>query len=224
MVVYEQTIKPVIEQGGVENFNFDSWQQSYIAKTSKENYTPNKSLIIKIPIDIEKEKIITAEDYFYIYKVLEPSKKYKRKPKNIELYWDSSYSMRNRDIKTEFALLDAFFEYLQNVNVTLIDFSNTVKSKEKFSVKKGDWTQIKLELEDKSYDGGTSYKNILSTNHKTDICLLFTDGLDNLGKFNNTFKKPVYVVNSLVTSNHNYLDQICISSGGNYLNLNKLVF
>ena len=44
MVVYEQTIKPFIEQGGFENFNFDSWQQSYIAKTSKENYTPNKVL------------------------------------------------------------------------------------------------------------------------------------------------------------------------------------
>jgi tetratricopeptide (TPR) repeat protein len=222
MVVYEQTIKPFIEQGGFENFNFDSWQQSYIAKTSKENYTPNKSLIIKIPIDIEKEKIIASEDYFYIYKVLEPSKKSKRKPKNIELYWDSSYSMRSRDIKTELALLDTFFEYLQNVNVTLIDFSNTVKSKEKFIVKKGDWTQIKLELEDTNYDGGTSYKNILSTNNKTDTYLLFTDGLDNLGKFNNTFKKPVYVVNSLVTSNHNYLDQICTSSGGNYINLNNV--
>lgn len=222
MIVYGQKIRPFIEHGGFENFNFDCWQQSYIAKTSEENYIPNKSLIIKIPIDIQKEKIIVNEDYFYIYKVLEPSKKSKRKPKNIELYWDSSYSMKNRDLKTELTLLDDFFKYLQNVNVTVISFSNTIKSKEKFIIKKGDWSKIKLQLESTKYDGGTSYKNIISKNNKTDAYLLFTDGLDNFGKFNSAFKKPVYAVNSLVTSNHYYLDQICTASGGNYINMNNV--
>lgn len=222
MIVYEQTIEPLIEQGGFDNFNFDYWQQSYIAKTTKEEYTPNKSIIIKIPIDVQKEKIIVSEDYFYIYKVLEPNKKSKRKPKNIEIYWDSSYSMRSRDIKTELALLDTFFEHLQNVNVTVISFSNTIKSKDKFIIKNGDWSKIKLQLESTKYDGGTSYKNIISKNSKTDAYLLFTDGLDNFGKFNSAFKKPAYAVNSLVTSNHNYLDQICTSSGGNYINLNNV--
>ncbi len=222
MVIYQQTIKPIISQDGFENFHFDSWEQSYIAKISKKNYAPNKSLTIKIPIEIEKEKVITYNDYFYIYKVFQPSKKPKEKPKYIELYWDSSYSMKNRNVKNELSLLEDFFEYLQNVNVTVINFSNTVKSKKEFVIKNGSWIELKHHLENTKYDGGTSYKNILTGNKKTDAYLLFTDGIDNFGKFNKPFIKPIYAINSIVSSNHNYLDQICTTSGGNYINLNNI--
>lgn len=222
MIVYQQTIKPLINQEGFENFQFDSWKQSYIAKISKKNYIPNKSLTIKIPIEIGNERILTDKDYFYIYKTIEPNHKSKRKPKQIELYWDCSYSMKNRNIEMELSLLEDFFKYLQNVNVTVTNFSNTAKSKTKFIVKNGNWVEIKLLLEKTEYDGGTSYKNIITNNSKTDEYLLFTDGIYNLGEFDNLFKKPVYIVNSLVSSNHSYLDQICTSSGGNYINLNSL--
>lgn len=222
IIVYEQPAKPVITEGGFGDFKFDSWKRSYIARTSRKEFIPDTSLRIRIPTTVEKEKTITYKDFFYIYKTLEPAKKLKQNPKHITLYWDTSYSMKNRNSKAELTLLKSFFNHVKNVSVSVISFSNSMISQKDFSVTNSNWKKIKQHLENTTYDGGTSYKTIVFNDPKTDAYLLFTDGLDNLGTWNSTPEKPVYAINSRVVANHDGLEQLCTDSGGNYINLNNL--
>lgn len=220
--VFKQSICPVVEEGGIANFEFENWNENYIAKISKTNYSPRKQLWIRIPNDVEKEKVLTYDDYFYFYKTLEPNTRTKRKPKRITIYWDNSLSLKNRKIESEIELLDAYFRYLNDVKVDVIYFSNTIHETQNFEVTNGNWESIRKLVETMTYDGGTSFKDIRFDHKKTDEYLLFTDGMNSLSEIPVHGEKPVYTINSISKSDHKSLEQLVAATGGNYLNLNKI--
>ena len=222
MVVYEQTVEPTMEKGDLANFHFDVWKKNYIGKITQKNFIPNQSLRIKIPVEVEKEKLLTSGNFFYFYKTLSPEYRKKEKPEEIAILWDVSYSMKDRNLKKEFQLLNKYFEHIENVQVNLLIFSNELVDEGKFNISNGNWQELKKSLSEVTYDGGTAYSSIPISKVKGEEILFFTDGLDNLGDLPAVLKKPVYVVNSMVKSNHSKLSQISTASGGNYINLNNL--
>lgn len=218
ITVFKQAIKPLIEQGEVNDLVFEGWSENFVAKSEKRNYVANTPLKIKIPLQLELEKVQTYADYYYVYKALQPKTRLKSKPSSITILWDTSLSLKNRKLEDELEILNNYFSYLEEVKITLIKFSNEIYSEQKFNVIKGNWESLKNNLSETNYDGGTSYKS-LNFKSKTDEYLLFTDGLQNLGGFNKVGNKPIYIINSVAKSNHNYLEQLCNNSGGNYINL-----
>ena len=221
-VVFEQTIIPIIKTDSNEKLTFDKWDHNYKFTINRNNYIANKGIDIQIPIRVEDQKLITNKDTFYFYTNITPSTKLKVKPTKIMLLWDVSLSMKNRDITKELAVLENYLKYLSTVEITVKKFSNEFIEEKKFSIKQGKSEQVQGYLKNSIYDGATSYKDIFSMGNKYNECLLFTDGMDNLGVFNTIKKTPIYIVNSIVTSNHNVLKNVGIQSGGNYINLNTL--
>ena len=221
ITVLKQSIKPVIEEGQIENLLFGNWNENYVAKSEKINYVANSSLKIKIPIEPALEKIMTYADYFYIYKALEPKTRLKTKPNSITILWDTSLSLKNRKIEKELEVLNTYFTYLKNVTVVLIKFNNEIQSEQKFTISNGNWETLKKNLTKSIYDGGTSFKK-LDFSKKTDEYLLFTDGIENLGDFSKTGNIPVYAINSISKANHTNLEKLATNSGGNYINLNNI--
>lgn len=221
ITVFKQAVKPIIEDGDVEGLVFDNWNENFVAKYEKRDYIANSPLKIKIPISPELEKVQTYADYFYIYKALNPKTRLKSKPNTITILWDASLSLKNRKIEKELEILNDYFSYLSDVTIKLIKFNNELLSEQKFNIRNGNWESLKKKLTETSYDGGTSFKN-LNFNKKTDEFLLFTDGIENLGDFSEFGKTPVYVINSVTKANHNNLEQLCNTTGGNYINLNNI--
>lgn len=221
ITVFKQSVKPVITDGHVEDLVFDNWNENFVAKSEKRNYIANSPLKIKIPIATELEKVQTYADYFYIYKALEPKTRLKSKPSAITILWDASLSLRNRKIERELEILNNYFSYLTDVNISLIKFNNEILSEQKFRIQNGNWESLKKNLSETIYDGGTSFNN-LDLKKRTDEYLLFTDGIENLGNFSEFGNTPVYVINSVVKANHNSLEQLCNTTGGNYVNLNNI--
>ncbi len=79
---------------------------------------------------------------------------------DVTIYWDTSYSMQDRQIEKEFSYLNNYFKKYKNANVHLVTFSNDIILEEDYSVKDSDWENLKRELENTIYDGATSYSNL----------------------------------------------------------------
>lgn len=218
MVVFNQDVTPSLSEGQLSNFKFNALYSNFYAKTVKKNFTPATSLTIKIPQNYKNNKTIVSNDYFYVYKRLNPEQRTRTKAKEITLYWDVSLSEKDRDLEKELQFLDTYLKYLNKVKVNLVTFSNTIQSEKRYNIKNGNWEDLKTELSTSIYDGGTSYANLFSNVAANEI-LLFSDGMKNLSDFPKTFTAPVFVINSLVKANHSELKNICETTKGKYINL-----
>ena len=217
MNVFDQKLQPSLDKGSLEDFKFSTVNKNYYAKFEKENYTPSNALTIKIPQEINN-KTIVSEDYFYIYKKLNAEKRLRKKSKTITLFWDVSLSMENRDLEKEISFLNNYIKHLKNVNVKLISFSNTIIKDKMFKIEDGNWEDLKMELANSIYDGGTSYDKLFKV-VDTDEVLLFSDGMRNLSALSTKTKQPFFVVNSIIKANHAKLNTIAEASNGKYINL-----
>ncbi|MEN8790053.1 MAG: TonB-dependent receptor plug domain-containing protein [Flavobacteriaceae bacterium] len=134
------------------------------------------------------------------------------------LLWDSSLSMKDRDIAKDFSFLESYFAVQPDSEVSLLLFSNTVQGRENFSIRSGRWGLLKQRLSEVNYDGGTSF-NGLSDYAKGGNILLFTDGHQNTNTESPSFNGNVLVVNSQADFNQANLNLLAILSGGTIINL-----
>ena len=199
--------------------------QTYQTSIVKNNFQPQNKLLITIPINKEIPSVavqsVDGQHYFYANTILDNTKIKKKNPDTIGLIWDVSMSCKNRNTKREFQLLDAYFNKLQNVEITLYLLSYNFEKKNTYSIKNGNWSVLKQVLETTVYDGGTRFSKIKLPSH--DEYLFFTDGLSSLSTtiFNLT-KNPIYTVSSFSSSDYAFLNYTSIKTGGCFLNLNEI--
>ena len=108
--------------------------------------------------------------------------------KKTALLWDSSYGMEQKDLATEFAFLDSYFNRNPNVELQLLVFSNTVIQNEKRVIKNGDWASLKSELAQVVYDGASSFAQVFPKSVNEIILVSDGVGIDAIPK---TILKPV---------------------------------
>ena len=219
ITVFDQKSMPVVTNGKISGLEFSNWEKNYSTKIKKNDYIPNENLKIKIPLAVSTQKVLTFNNYFYIYKTLTPENILREKPKEITLYWDSSLSMKDRDLEKELSFLNEYFSYLNNLNVRFISFSNIVISDMKFIVRDGRWDFLNEEIRNVIYDGGTSFNNLSDIKDDADIKLLFSDGISTLSDLALESNKPIFIINSLIKSNHRAMNQFAEKTNGAYINL-----
>lgn len=139
--------------------------------------------------------------------------------KQIAIYWDVSYSMKDRKIDRELQYLNNYFKKYQVANVTLVMFSNDIILKETYAIKAGNWTNLKQELQNTIYDGATSFSNLFKDNFEESF--LFSDGIENLDKFRPPTDKPLHIISTLPCTNAVYLKLAADLSSGSYVYLNS---
>jgi len=200
-----------------------------------ENYMPNENIKLKIlPKKFENKNIINTsynntsiksatEKNWYFSATVFPKKVNlkKEKPKRICLYWDSSISMKNRNLKKELDFLNAYVGYLKKVNISLINISNNENIIGKFNNKNKLSAKLVKFIKNTIYDGGTQL-GVINTKKTLNACseaLIFTDGISNFGKENPILSIPTYFINSKVTAEHSHMKFLSNKSGGSYINL-----
>ncbi len=214
-----QNKKPILIEGE-ETMLFSSWKNTFKTSFKKDNFIPNKSILVRIPIDLEGQKLIASKDYFYFDKTIKPKLKKRNIPKNLSLYWDASLSMKERNLAKEIELLDVYFKKLRNIDIDFVSFSNTILTKEKFSVRNGNWGLLKEKLTTTIYDGATSYSEIEKIKEKSDVILLCSDGLSTLSETLFSKEIPVFTINSKTSAAHKVLNRIGQKTNGTYVDLN----
>ncbi|WP_196893267.1 VIT domain-containing protein [Aureivirga marina] len=222
IIAFEQKEASISTNGFLKRKSFEKDGNNLLLNFKKKNFQPKESIEICFELEDSREKLITFEEYFYFYKLLNPEKRKREQPKNIDLFWDSSLSMKERNLEKELSVLGEYFRKNPNLHISLVNFSNRIKEEKHFKIKNGNWETLKMYLENTIYDGATSYKAIQKKLKQSEYTFLFTDGMKNFGSFTKSFKNPIFIFNSVAKSNHFYLKEICLNSGGNYLNLNRI--
>jgi len=92
----------------------------------------------------------------------------------LTICWDTSYSMKDRNLDLELSFLDSLINTQQLEYVQLLKFANDVQEKN-FHITNGDWSGLKSELQNVSYDGATIFKNLNQITRKGKTWV-FTDG------------------------------------------------
>lgn len=194
-----------------------------VVSFSRKNYSGNSLLKVDFPnIDPVFVATETRDDQSYFYaEVAAPAEKSAAKflPKKMGLVWDASGSGAARDHGREYALLDAYFRALSNVEVQLLLARDRAEPVQVFSVKNGNWSSLRAALEATHYDGA-SCAAALSPPAGSEINLLFSDGLTNYGSDDfEAGDAPLYAINSAPGADLARLRHFGESSGGRVLDL-----
>ena len=209
--------------------NFEQSRNSYISEVKKDNYTLDQNIGLTFP-KIDKPQLLTAtqgtDSYLYGNIALEKQTlKKKKKPKRIGILWDGSSSSQKRDFDKEYALLDAYFKQVKNVEVSLSTFHIYASPVATFKVKDGNWQELRTHLQKQIYDGATD-PQAMRFPQGADQYLLFSDGVFNfreqsfeLNKLIGELRAPVHVVSSQLVTNWDKLQYLAGATGGGFCNL-----
>ena len=227
--IFKQDIRPKLYKNEIENFKFKKWHESYIAEAEFRNYLPDSQLAFALPKKKDRQRIFIEKDlsnpeqsYFYISVDPKIKKASKTLPKRICLLWDVSSSAASRDTDKELDVLKRYFKKLKEPEIHVVLFANEIISEKDFVLKK-EIKELFKYMRNINYDGGTQLGALDLTKYECDEFIISTDGLSNFGESEIRLSEtPVVVLNSLQSADHSYLRYISQTTGGVYINLNKL--
>lgn len=209
---------PKVNESFCDDLKFIKTGTSLVAKHQINAINLDRNLKISFPTE-DVFSLQTFNEYFHISKAFVPKNRLKTKPKSVTILWNASYSMYYKQAEKELILISDYLKYLNDVNVKLIVFSNTIINTKNFKINAGNSNQLLTFLKTVNYDGGTSYKSLPKI--KSDEIILFSDGLHNLGEIELNKNSKLYCVNSVTSANHELLELLATKNDGKYINLNN---
>ena len=143
-------------------------------------------------------------------------------PKTILLAWDVSASARDRNLKAEWAVLDALFAG-RDCEVELLPFSYRPHKKEAFVVKAGDWKALNERLENLAYDGATNLGALDISESEADLIILSGDCSPTVGSpLPKLGSNRVSILDS-ISAETSARGKAIAAGGGTYVHLGKLL-
>ncbi|MDD5612574.1 MAG: tetratricopeptide repeat protein, partial [Gallionella sp.] len=194
---------------------------------SRKNYTGRNVLNVDYP-DLGEALAITerrADQTYFYTEVAVPDDQVlvSPHPLKVGLVWDASGSGALRDHGREFALLDAYFGKLGNVEVELVIARDRAEPVRSFTIEHGDWQPLRAVLESVAYDGATAAA-ALTPPESTQLNLLFSDGLFNYGPAGlQAGAVPLFTVNAAVSADLLRLGVLAEPTGGRLLDMLHLL-
>jgi tetratricopeptide (TPR) repeat protein len=146
----------------------------------------------------------------------------RRSPKIVSILWDASLSGMNRDRKSEFKCLSAYFDIVKNARVRLQVARDRAEPMREFDVTDGRWDDLRQTLSSAVFDGATNL-GAFEDDEESDIFLLFTDGLGNYGveTFSPPKSAPLYALVSSRGADYPKLRHLADETGGSALDLSR---
>jgi tetratricopeptide (TPR) repeat protein len=202
-----------------------AWRDGQSLAIERTDFAARGLLELTLP-PAARPAVITGRagdtEYFYAETPVTGSALPRPAPKQIGLLWDSSGSGRTRDHEREFALLDAWFSAVPDVEVRLVRLRDTAEAPKKFAVKNGNWSALKQELTATIYDGATSLDG-LADDPSVKEWLLFSDGHINYGVTAPSaalpFRGAVHSILASPGADSAWLRRAALRHGGEFTNL-----
>ncbi|MEM7185328.1 MAG: carboxypeptidase-like regulatory domain-containing protein [Bacteroidota bacterium] len=143
-------------------------------------------------------------------------------PERISVLWDASLNTGDRKVSEEIELLRSYIKGLASVNVVVSKFRNGVFDQKEFDCS-GECTNLFEYLDKTQYNGASNYSGLIDQNaSKSDLAIVFTDGMSVFEPLDSTLKIPVLVVNSRRNAAHQYLAEFSAATQGGYVDLSRL--
>ena len=219
--VFNQKNKPISTNKMLSEFSYDAEKNVYYTKVNKVKAKVSEPVLIKIPLNSSKEKLLTQNEYFYFTKQLNVKSKKAALENEVTIFWDKSLSQKNKKIETELSFLNEYFNKNKDVKVNFVVFNTGVRLKKEFIINNGNWNLLKIAIENIIYDGASSFSFFSTYKLQTELSFLFSDGLNTLSDLDFKFKKKTHIINSSSSANHTILKYLANTSGGKYINLQQ---
>ncbi len=136
----------------------------------------------------------------------------------VTIFWDASFSMKDRNIQKEFYFLESYFKNFPVTNATLITFSNEIITKQAFKIINGDCSEVKEKLLNVNYDGATSYQQLSQYGNNGDV-LIFTDGKQTLNTSIPNFENDLFIIVSKADFDRATINLLTLSNNATLVNL-----
>lgn len=225
ITVTEQAVKQLQKPEAIGDLQFERSGRFYAARVTRERFIVRGMLELAVPAADRPQsysQTLDGRNYFYAEVPVEAAAVARRLPRVVGLIWDSSGSGAQRDHAREFDLLDRYLRQAGNAEVRLIRLRDRADPVENFSVRNGDWRELRKALEGTVYDGATHFGAFAHASQGQGVgeYLLFSDGLANFGV--RTFAPPpvpVYAISAALKADAAALRRIGERSGGRHIDL-----
>ncbi len=244
-VVWQGSVQPRTDRNNANGLIFDKEGTNYIASLSRKDFKPERSISFSLPVqrDIPQVSMQSASGSYYFFANCFPEAQIREKKWNnhIGIIWDSSLSGLKRDIDKELNILEQIIIKKKNLTVSLHLLNNNFTSKGTFTIRNGNWDELRNALRSVVYDGGTNYAAIKTSNLPAKEFLFFSDGLSTLSEADiirpasgtnpnipgpdfkrNTPDKPIHCIVSALMADYSALKLIAARTNGKFINLNSL--
>lgn len=223
--VFENFTTPQLEEKPNGEFDFVKNGNIWIAETKKTNYKTTGNLKVNLPQSENKNAVVmqnaSGGNFYFLANVnINAISRAKNLPSKIGLIWDNSLSAKKANHEKEFELLDEYFKAVQNISVKVAYLNNDFEEGKVYTIKNGNWDDLKTELKSVKYDGGTDFGKLKNVENVNEY-LFFSDGISSFGDLNLKLNKPVYTVVSSAKANFSQLKFISLKTGGEMLNLGQ---
>ncbi|NPD47179.1 VIT domain-containing protein [Lentimicrobium sp. S6] len=206
-----------------QNINFDSKENSYVLNLKEKNFKPTEDIRFTIPrYSTDSYQLFTCdfegETYFYLNFPPNPLEQENvEEPESIAIYWDNSFSASKRNTEKELKFLEEYLNSLSaEVKVSVYHF-NLFASEEK-SFLASHSKEIISHIHSLKNDGATCLQNLEFSKHH-DLILLFSDGVNTIGKAIIQASKPIYAISSAAGSDYGLLKSSCAKTNGEFIDL-----
>ncbi len=224
--VFNTAGAPSSPKSNIGKLTFEQSNNSFVAELTKKKVNLSGALSIILPQRKTGNMYRQAGeelDFFYACLPIEIPEIEKTPPSSIGLIWDVSHSMTGRDLSREWAFIEAYLQYISNVSLHLIVFSNKIHLERHLEIKDGQSQELYEILKELKYDGGTSYGCLNLERRNFDEILLFSDGISNLDKpIVSSAWPPIHFLTSTSSLNTDLARAISQTTGGNFINLAKM--
>ena len=222
VTVADPDAKQIRNPDGFGDLQFERTGRFYSAHVARERFSTRGVLEIGIPAPDRPQSYVEVRDgktWFYAEVPVESATSPRRLPRVIGLVWDSSGSGAQRDHARELELLDRYLREVGDGEVRLIRLRDRADPAQTFSLRNGDWRELRKALEATVYDGAT---NLGAFAHALGVqeYLFFSDGIANFGA--RGFAPPpvpVYAISAAGRSDPAALRRISEKSGGRFVDL-----
>jgi len=216
--------RPSLTGAGVESVSLTPRGRYYTTSFRRYNTSIQGMMTLGIPITAGSlTSTVTSwksKLYAAAWISVNPSLTERATPRTITLLWDASLSARTADRDLEFAVLDGYFRTLNNVRVDLVAFSNDVRPTRQFTIRNGNWSDLRMALSLEPDDGATQLGSLPLSTLRTDLAIIVSDGVSTFGKhIPPPSRVPTYTMSSSPKTHHVALTGIAEPSGGLHLNL-----
>ncbi|MCD4824571.1 MAG: hypothetical protein K8S55_08180 [Phycisphaerae bacterium] len=216
---------------------FTRIESNYVAEICKRDFKADDTLVVAIPIkagDVAVERGLNGDCYFCIHQP-QPAKPaaFTRVaplplPAGVTVFWDASGSRGKVSHDAELKLLREYFRKFANrkLRVKLVVFRDVAEMPRTFKIVDGNAKALIDTIKQLPYDGGTQLAAIspspgsVPTAGKSDLCLLFSDGMDNFGKTQMpAFPGKLFAFSAGAVADQPFLRKLAREHGGRYFNL-----
>ncbi|MEZ4773072.1 MAG: VIT domain-containing protein [Bacteroidia bacterium] len=225
--VFKQEIEPKTDKNELANLFFSRWEEAYRASQTFNDYLPDQRLAFVVPKGQKDhrawvEGISRDSAWFYLTAEVPPIPVIKKSsPAKVCVLWDQSHSASGRDREKELAVLNQYFESVNNPDIILVPFHILPQPAQSFSgQEKAAFTEVVKNLPN---DGATRLEALDLKKYEADEFLLVTDGISTFGENEFDFTgKPVHTLTSGNAADFSLLRHIARATGGKFVNLNQL--